>query len=244
MKDNFSKQSDLYSRFRPGYPQQLFDFLIPLVPDKNTAWDCGTGNGQVAVKLSGYFNKVYATDLSPVQINNAVLKKNIFYSVENAEETLFDDNKFDLITIAQAIHWFDFEKFYQEAERTLKPGGIIAVTGYDIFRINEEINFLVDHFYKETTGPYWDKERRHIDDHYTNIPFPFNEIKSPDFSMNYNWGFEQVVGYLNTWSAVQHYIRKHNENPVEKFAEQLKKVWGNRLKRKVSFPVFIRTGRK
>ena len=244
MKDNFSKQSDLYSRFRPGYPQQLFNFLLPLVPDKNTAWDCGTGNGQVAVKLSRYFNKVYATDLSSVQIDNAVLKKNIFYSVENAEETLFADNKFDLITIAQAIHWFDFKKFYHEAERTLKPGGIIAVTGYDIFRINKEINSLVDQFYKETTGPYWDKERRHIDDHYTNIPFPFKEIDTPDFSMNYNWGFEQVIGYLNTWSAVQHYIRRHNENPVEKFAEQLKKVWGNELKRKVSFPVFMRTGRK
>ena len=109
------------------------------MPDKKTAWDCGTGNGQVAVKLSQYFNEVYATDLSSAQIENAD-KKNIFYSVENAEETLFPDNKFDLITVAQAIHWFDFENFYNEVERNLKPGGIIAVIGYDIFRINEEIN--------------------------------------------------------------------------------------------------------
>src|SRR5664279_4773068 len=103
MKDNFSKQSDLYSRFRPGYPGKLFDFLLPLVPDKKTAWDCGTGNGQVATKLAQYFNEVYATDLSSAQIKNAEKKGNIFYSVENAEATLFPDDKFDLITVAQAI---------------------------------------------------------------------------------------------------------------------------------------------
>ncbi|MDQ2863317.1 MAG: class I SAM-dependent methyltransferase, partial [Bacteroidota bacterium] len=85
MKDNFSKQSDLYSKFRPGYPKKLFDFLMPLVPDKKEAWDCGTGNGQVAAALSGYFKKVYATDLSAAQIGNAVIKDNIFYSVEKAE---------------------------------------------------------------------------------------------------------------------------------------------------------------
>ena len=244
MKDNFSKQSDLYSQFRPGYPRQLYNYLLPLVPDKKTAWDCGTGNGQVAVKLSQYFNEVYATDLSSVQIANAVTKKNIFYAVENAEETLFTDNKFDLITIAQAIHWFDFKNFYHEAERTLKPGGIIAVIGYDVFRINEEINSMIDEFYRKTTGPYWDEERKYVDDHYTTIPFPFKEIETPQFSINYNWEFDQVIGFLNTWSAVQHYIRKNNENPVEKFSEQLRKVWGSVLERKVSFPVFMRTGRK
>jgi ubiquinone/menaquinone biosynthesis C-methylase UbiE len=243
MKDNFSKQSDLYSRFRPGYPRQLFDFLLPLVPDKKTAWDCGTGNGQVAVKLSVYFNKVYATDLSSAQIEKADKKTNIFYSVESAEETLFPDNKFDLITVGQAIHWFEFKNFYREAKRTLKPGGIIAVIGYDVFRINKKIDLLINNFYRDTTGPYWDKERKYIDEHYLTIPFPFKEITTPGFFMKYNWEYEQVVGYLNTWSAVQHYIRKNNEDPVEKFSEELKKAWGNVLKRKVTFPIFMRTGR-
>ena len=164
--------------------------------------------------------------------------------MQSAEHTTLPDNKFDLITVAQAIHWFDFEKFYQHVNRTLKHGGIIAIIGYDVFKINKEIDLLINEFYKETTGPYWDKERKHIDHHYSTIPFPFKEIDTPDFSMNYNWEFEQVIGYLNTWSAVQHYIRKNNENPVEKFSNELKKVWGNVLKRKVSFPVFMRTGRK
>jgi ubiquinone/menaquinone biosynthesis C-methylase UbiE len=244
MKDNFSKQSDLYSRFRPGYPRQLFDFLLPLVPDKKAAWDCGTGNGQVAVKLSMYFKEVYATDLSLAQIENADKKENIFYSVETAEKTLFPGNKFDLITVAQAIHWFEFNSFYKEAHRTLKPGGVIVAIGYDIFRINKKIDLLIDKFYIDTTGPYWDKERKYVDEHYLTIPFPFKEIMTPGFSMNYNWKFEQVTGYLNTWSAVQHYTRKNNENPVEKFSEELKKAWGDVLKRKVTFPIFARTGRK
>lgn len=243
MKDNFSKQSDLYAKFRPGYPKKMFDFLLPLVPDKRIAWDCGTGNGQVAISLSRYFKEVYATDISASQINNAVKKANIFYSVEKAEETLFADNTFDLVTVAQAIHWFNFKSFYDEVKRTLKQGGIVAAIGYDVLKINKEINILIDDFYKTTTAPYWDSERKYIDDHYTTIPFPFKEIESPEFSINYSWEFDQVVGYFNTWSAVQHYIRKNNENPVDKFATRLKEAWGNVIRRKVSFPIFIRVGR-
>ena len=243
MKDNFSTQSGLYSKFRPGYPQKLYDFLLPLVPEKNVAWDCGTGNGQVALKLSRYFKEVFATDLSAVQISNAVLKDNIFYSVEKAELTSFEENKFDLITVAQAIHWFNFEEFYSEARRTLRPGGVIAVIGYGIFRINKRINSMIDKFYSITTGAYWDAERKHVDSNYSTIPFPFKKIESPTFSMNYYWEFEQVIGFLNTWSAVQHYIKKNNENPVEKFSDELKEAWGNISKRKVTFPVFMIAGR-
>jgi ubiquinone/menaquinone biosynthesis C-methylase UbiE len=243
MKDNFSKQSDLYSRFRPGYPAQLFDFLLPLVPDKKAAWDCGTGNGQVAVKLSLWFKEVCATDLSAAQIENAERRRNIFYSVENAEKTIFPDNKFDLITVAQAIHWFDFENFYSEAKRALKPGGVIAIIGYDVFKINKKIDILIDKFYRHTTGPYWDKERKYVEERYRTIPFPFKEIATPGFTMNYKWEFEQVAGYLNTWSAVQHYIRKNNINPVEAFSKELKKAWGTISKRTIRFPIFMRTGR-
>ena len=158
MKDNFSKQATLYSKFRPGYPKKLFDFIMPLIPEKNAAWDVGTGNGQVAVTLVSHFKKVYASDLSAAQIENAQRKKNIVYTVENAEACSFPDNQFDLITVAQAIHWFNFDKFYLEVKRTLKPGGVLAVIGYDVFKINKKINELIDRFYRQTTGPYWDKE--------------------------------------------------------------------------------------
>ncbi len=244
MKDNFSKQADLYSRFRPGYPQKLYDFLIKLVTDKKAAWDCGTGNGQVAAKLAQYFEKVYATDASANQLANAVKKENIFYSVENADQTSFENNKFDLITVAQAIHWFDFEKFYEQARRTLKQESLIVVFGYNLMRINKEIDFIIDDFYKNIIGPYWDAERKYVDENYRTIPFPFKEIKTPDFMSEYEWTFEEVTGYLNTWSAVQHFISKNNQNPVGEIIEPLKKAWGGDQKRKVSFPIFMRAGRK
>ena len=243
MKDNFSKHSDLYSKFRPGYPGELINFLLALVPSKKAAWDCGTGNGQFAIKLTSWFDSVYATDISEAQISNAIIKKNIFYSFEKAEQTSFADNKFDLITIAQAIHWFDFDSFYKEARRTLCPSGIIAAIGYNVFRINKEMDLLVDHFYRDVVGSYWDKERKYVDENYRTIPFPFNEIETPPFVMNYDWEFEHAIGYINTWSAVQHYIKKNNENPVDKFSNEFKKAWGNVVTRKISFPVFIRTGR-
>ena len=163
MKDNFSTQADLYSRFRPDYCQQLYDFLLHLIPAKNTAWDCGTGNGQVAVKLSEYFEEVYATDISANQIKNAKKKKNIFYSIQKAEKTSFANHQFDLITVAQAIHWFDFEKFYAEVKRTLKPSGIIAVFGYNLCKINKETDKIIHNFYKNIIGPYWDDERKYFD---------------------------------------------------------------------------------
>ena len=111
MKDNFSVQSDQYIKFRPTYPNELYSFLLALVESKHTAWDCGTGNGQIARELSKYFNKVYATDISGKQIKNDICRDNIFYKVECAEKTSFPENTFDLITVAQAIHWFNFKNF-------------------------------------------------------------------------------------------------------------------------------------
>lgn len=244
MKDNFSKQAHLYSRFRPDYPQQLYDFLLDYLSDKKTAWDCGTGNGQVATKLSSYFEKVFATDASFGQIENATKKENIFYSIQKAEHTSFIKNQFDLITVAQAIHWFDFEKFYKEVNRTLKPRGIIAVFGYNLFKISKEIDEIIDHFYKNIIGPYWDKERKYVDENYSTIPFPFEEIRSPKFYNKHDWEFEHLIGYLNTWSSVQHFITRNQTNPVDQIIAPLKAAWGRELRKEISFPVFMRVGRK
>lgn len=244
MKDNFSKQALQYSRFRPGYPQQLYDFLLQLLPVKKAAWDAGTGNGQVAAKLSDYFEKVFATDISANQLANSVKKKNIFYSVENAQQSSFANNQFDLITVAQAIHWFDFEKFYKESERTLKSNGVIAIFGYNLMRISTEIDLIIDDFYKNIIGLYWDRERKYVDENYSTISFPFKEIKCPVLNNDCEWNVEQVIGYINTWSAVQYFISTNNRNPVDEIAEPLKKLWRNDLKRKVSFPIFMRAGKK
>jgi ubiquinone/menaquinone biosynthesis C-methylase UbiE len=245
MKDNFSKVANLYSLFRPSYPAELFSFLIPLVPSHKTAWDVGTGNGQIAGALANYFEKVVATDFSEKQLKNAVVKQNIIYKQEKAEHSSFPDQSFDLITVAQAIHWFDFTKFYAEVNRTLKPVGILAVIGYDICKIDTQTDKTIHHLYSDILKSYWDPERKYIDAHYKNIPFPFEEIPASEFSISYNWNLEQLLGFLNSWSAVQHYKdRNNNENPLDQVADELKSNWNAGQKKQVTFPVFVRAGRK
>ena len=242
MKDNFSKNSQEYAQFRPKYPAELYNFLESLLEEKEIAWDCGTGNGQVAMELAKFFKRVEATDLSQKQLDNAVKISNINYSLQPAEKTNFPDHCFDLITVAQAIHWFDFSQFYKEVNRTLKPGGIIAVIGYGLFKSNEQTNELITHFYREIVGPYWDPERRYLDDGYRSIQFPFEEIPTPDLEMEFTWGFEHLIGYLKTWSAVKHFQNKKGFDPVAGISGDLRKAFGER--RVVKFPLFLRVGQK
>lgn len=241
MKDNFSTQSSSYARYRPAYPQELYKFLKEKLTITETAWDCGTGNGQVAGELANFFQKVEATDISKQQLENAVKKPNIQYSVKRAEETNFPDNSFDLITVAQAVHWFNFKTFYNEVERVLKPNGIIAIIGYSLFKSNLETDKLIHKFYKDIIGPFWDEERRYLDEKYQTIPFPFQEIETPAFQQEYQWSFDHLIGYLETWSAVKHYEKEKGENPVNLIKNELKIAFGN--KNKIVFPILLRLGK-
>ncbi|NHM07006.1 class I SAM-dependent methyltransferase [Flavobacterium sp. CYK-4] len=242
MKDNFSTASDQYAKFRPGYPEALFAYLKSQLPSCQTAWDCGTGNGQVAVKLSEFIHKVYATDISAAQIEQAERLPNIEYSVQAAEQTNFPDVFFDLIVVAQAIHWFDFEKFYREVNRTAKDNALMLVIGYGLLKITPEIDALILNFYRNIIGPYWDAERRYIDERYQTIPFPFEAIQATDFNNTYHWNFDHLMGYLNTWSAVKHYQKANGHNPVDLVAEKLKTAYGTQA-RKVNFPLLLRMGK-
>lgn len=243
MKDNFSAQSQDYARFRPGYSDDLFQFLLSVVPDRKCAWDCATGNGQAAGILSSFFEQVYATDISQQQIENAVRKENIKYSIQPAERTSFADDQFDLVTVAQAIHWFDFADFFKEVKRVVKKDGIIAVIGYNLLRIEPAIDQLIQEFYTVTMGDYWDPERKFIDEGYQTIPFPFEIVPAPAFSSTYRWRQAQLLGYISTWSAVQHYINKNNVHPVSEFSKKIAAIWPEHEEKKVVFPLLLRVGR-
>lgn len=243
MKDNFSAQADLYATFRPKYPKALYDFLYGKITYFDAALDCATGSGQVAIALADRFKEVYATDISEKQLSLAPKKGNIFYKVERAEHTEFAGDRFDLITVAQAIHWFQFEAFYKEVKRILKPGGIIAVIGYGGINVNDKVEPWLLHYYKDITGPYWDKERKYIDEAYKTIPFPFEEIEAPSFAMEYEWKRDQFIGYLNTWSSVQHYIKQNGMHPLsEELLQQLFAVWPDDVSYTVKFPLLLRVG--
>jgi len=242
-KDLFSAHSDIYAKYRPLYPGELYDFIFAHVPTKERALDAGTGNGQAAAVLAAHFAEVYATDISEKQILNAVQKSNLHYQVCKAEETPFPDNSFDLITSATAVHWFQFDRFFAEVKRVGKNNSVFACWAYKVFHTDEpKLNVIVDNFYNQTVHGYWDPERRHVDEEYKNIPLPFEEIKNPGFTTHLLWDMQMLEGYLNTWSAVQHYISKNNTNPVNELMTEIRTELGDDMKLLIHFPVFMRIG--
>lgn len=241
-QDNFSAQSDDYAKYRPGYPQELFDWLYTHCPAFDAALDCATGNGQAAVVLADQFETVNAIDSSNRQLDNATLLENILYSEHSAERTGFPDNSFDLITVAQALHWLDHERFFKEVERVAKPGALFAAWGYNLIRVNGLVDELVDDFYTNVVGPFWNDERKHVDTSYTHIHFPFEVLPCPEFYINSSWTLSHIVGYLNSWSAVQHYIRSKGTNPVDELKSRLEEVWNEEEHLQVCFPIFMKAG--
>jgi ubiquinone/menaquinone biosynthesis C-methylase UbiE len=242
MMDNFSNQAGLYAQYRPTYPNQLFEYITRFVKQKNTAWDCGTGNGQSAAALSKYFKKVIATDISYRQIENAEEADNIFYSVQPSEHTNIETNSVNLITVAQAIHWFDFESFYKEVKRVALQNAFIAVWAYSLLKIDGQIDELINDYHFNFLGSYWDAERKYVDDKYKHIPFPFEKIKTPDFFIEKHWSLPELGGYLNTWSALQKYIKANTTNPVPDLMNSIKPYWGSSVKRKIIFPIHLLLG--
>ena len=243
-KDHFSTQSSSYSKYRPYYPQELYDFILSEVKERKIAWDCGTGNGQAAVVLANHFEKVYATDPSAEQIKNAEPKNNIEYRVASAENSTLPNNSIDLITVAQALHWFDFEKFYEEVERVAKQNAAIAVWSYEHCKVDEETDKIFIKFYREILENYWATERKHVENAYSNIPFPFSNLKEQVFQMKKQWNLQDYLGYLSTWSAVQKYIKTNGTNPLELVENDFRKAWGNSLSiKEVSFPVTLKMGK-
>ncbi len=242
MKDYFSTQSKAYAAFRPTYPDELYEFIFQHVRKREKAWDCATGNGQVAHHLAKYFYNVYATDISVRQLDLAIRKDNIHYSVGRAEQTEFPDHQFDLLTVAQALHWFAWDDFYKEVRRVSKPGGILAVWGYSLPTIEPAIDKLILEFYGDTVGPYWDSARRLVEDEYRSIEFPFDQIQSPSFAIKVNWTVRQLSGYLSSWSATQKYVEENGYDPVEAFIKTVCRHWADDEK-KVVFPIFSRIGK-
>ncbi len=242
-KDHFSTQAADYAKYRPDYPQELYDFILLNTSGSQAAWDCGTGNGQVAVVLSEYFEHVYATDPSAKQIENAMPAINVDYSIAPAEASGLPSGIMDLVTVGQALHWFNFEQFYAEAKRVSKPGALILVWGYGLHTIHPAVDAVITDFYHGTIGAYWPPERKYLDNEYADIPFPFTQINVPPMTMEQHWNLEDLVGYLSTWSSVQAYIKQHKTNPLQALWPKLSAAWGNNDEvRTVQWPLYVLAG--
>lgn len=245
--DLFSKQAAVYSSFRPKYPEALYRFLADECEERKWVWDCATGNGQAALDLSRHFDRVIATDLSASQIENATKAPNVEYRVLPAENPLeADDDSFDLVTVAQAIHWFDLEKFYPEVKRVLKPAGIFATWAYGFHSpIHPEIDPILHDFYFGKLGPYWKPNNQLIVDGYRDLAFPFREITTPKLALRVDWSLADLMGYFRSWSGTQLYRDRHGVDPTIELETRIAPFWGNPSeKRALSWDLIFRAGRK
>lgn len=241
--DRFSTQAAQYARYRIDYPAELYAWLLPQVATRERAWDCATGNGQVAAALAPHFHEVEATDLSASQLAQAPALPNVHYQVSAAEHTPFAGASFDLITVGQAVHWFDEPAWHREVRRVGRPGAVLAEWGYDLCRLETPaLNQVLDTFHDKTSAPYWDANRRHITERYARIPFPFIDVKQAEFAVRRRWTAADMLGYLRSWSATANYARQHGgADMVALVADELTRLWGSG-EREVVFPVFARAG--
>jgi SAM-dependent methyltransferase len=243
-KDHFSKQATDYAKFRPRYPKKLFDHLGSIAPNWQLAWDCGTGNGQAAIGLASVFDRVIATDPSEEQIANAQSHEKVEYRVAPAENSGIGSGTIDLIMVAQALHWFDLDRFYAEAQRALKPDGILAASAYNLLHIEKPIDEVVNRYYHEVVGPFWPPERRLVEQ-FSDLPFPFREIDAPKFDMTAHWNLDHLLGYLRTWSSTQRFIAARGVDPLEQISDDLYSAWGDPQQvRTVIWPLSLRLGVK
>lgn len=240
----FERNPADYRRYRPTYPASLFPYLASLCRETEAAWDCGTGNGQAAIGLAGEFRTVLATDASARQLGESTPHAGVEYRVATAEDSGLDGGSIDLVTVAQALHWFELERFYLEVERVSKPGGVLAVWCYSLVRIEPALDHLIERFYYDVVGPYWPKERVHVEAEYRDLPFPFSEISPPPFAMELEWDLAELVGYVGTWSPVRIFATERGFDPVEELAPKLADAWGDAERKKlVRWPLNFRIGR-
>lgn len=238
IKDNFSKQASTYAQFRPIYPDEIYQWIISNVKQFDLAWDVACGNGQVSQHLYPFFKEIFASDISQNQIDQAFHHSKITYVNQRAESSSLSNESVDLICVAQALHWFDFDAFFKEVKRVLKPEGIFATWGYGLFKSTEKIDCLVQKYYNEVVGPYWDAERIHIENEYKDIAMPFNSIVQRTFEIKIRWNCTQVLGYFDSWSATQKYKNALNTNPMsEEIRNAFENIWKDEIE--IILPIFV-----
>jgi SAM-dependent methyltransferase len=243
-RDHFSGHATDYRRARPTYPPELFEWLASLCAGHGLAWDAGCGNGQASIALAAHFERVHATDPSPEQIASAEPHPRIVFRVEPAEACSLADASADLVTVAQAMHWFDAPRFQAEARRVLRPGGIVAVWTYAESRVDAAVDAVFDHLHDVALDDYWPAGREHVISRYRGLPFAFERIAAPDFAMRCDWTLAQYLDYLRSWSASQRCLRETGRDAVAEIAGPMQAAWGDpEQPRRVTWPLTLLAGK-
>ena len=243
-RDHFSKQAERYSKHRPAYPDDLFDYLVGLAAHRELAWDCGTGNGQAAVKLAQRFDRVIATDASAEQIRHAVPSARVEYRAEPAERTSIAPGSVDLTTVGTAVHWFEFEPFYAEVRRVSREGAILAVWTYHLPSVNPALDAWLEGYFRKTLAGYWPDRIAYLDERYRTIPFPFEEVPPKQFSMTTRWDFECFEGFLASWSGTMAFCDRNGDEAFRRVMAEAAAAWGHRrTQRLITWTLYCRIGK-
>jgi SAM-dependent methyltransferase len=243
-RDHFSGHAAAYASARPGYPPELFAWLAANSRAHRLAWDAGCGNGQASSALAAHFDAVFATDPSAAQVASATVHPRVRYAVEPAERCSLADASANLVTVAQAYHWFDHAAFCEEARRVLKPGGLVALWSYARSAVTPAVDALFDRLHDTILAEDWPAGREHVIDHYRQLPFPFERIEAPDFAMHEHWRLAQYLAYLRSWSASQRHLARTGRDAVGELAEGFEAAWGDPEQRRViRWPLVLKVGR-
>lgn len=240
--DHFSPQAGDYERFRPRYPAALFAWLAGQVSTRGLAVDVATGNGQAALVLAEHFDAVVGCEPSAAQLAQARAHARVEYRRETAERLSLPDQSVDLLTAAQAAHWFDWPAFCREAGRVLKPGGVLAIWSYAYCRVTPAVDRVIGDFARDVVGPYWPRERRFVDEGYRDLALPFAPLPVPAFEMSADWDRRTMLGYIGTWSAVQRCRARAGRDPMPLVAAVLPAAWGDGT-RSVRWPLAVKAAR-
>jgi ubiquinone/menaquinone biosynthesis C-methylase UbiE len=241
---DYSPYAKQYAESRPQYPEELFKYLSDLSPGHNVAWDCATGNGQAAMSLAGYFERVIASDMSLSQIQNAASQKQINYFVAHSENAGLKSHSIDLLTVASAVHWFNLEKFFSEAVRVLKPGGILAVWTYHVGHVEPPFQKLFYNFYTDVLSSYFNQGARLVDRKYTDLKLPGKQIESENLFVSVDWNLTALLNFIESWSGIQQYRVAKGNDPVELIEKELKELWGEpESVHNIRWPLYLRISR-
>jgi SAM-dependent methyltransferase len=243
-KDHFSATAAQYAEFRPRYPTELFDFVASLPARRRVAWDCATGNGQAAVPLADYFERVIATDASREQVALATPHDRVTYGVGLADRSGLEAGSVDVVTVAQSLHWLPLERFFAEVRRVLAPGGALAVWCYTMAQLEGPLNDILARYYSVTCGPYWPAERALVDEGYRSIAMPIDEATSPKLDIEGALTLDELGGYLRTWSATRTLAAAMGRDPVIDVERELAQLWGKPTDRhRAVWKIYVRAGR-
>ncbi|MGO1119512.1 class I SAM-dependent methyltransferase [Rhodovibrionaceae bacterium A322] len=228
LKENhFDKGGQNYALHRPTYPDRLAHLLADLSPSRDLALDVGCGNGQLSCLLAKEFAQVIATDPSAEQIANARPCPSVIYKTEAAEQIDLEDRSVDLIVAAQAAHWFDLPRFYEEVRRVSKPGGALALISYGVPELQGEIGALFNRFYWQDIHHFWPAGRKHVEEGYKSLSFPFEETPLPALAIERQWTCDEVIGYIRTWSAARQAETAGEIGLFDAFYGVFRQAWGD-----------------